>query len=159
MASEQVQKLAEDVEKLSPAGQAIVSAALGDSEPLSAFLDLHGLIKNHVAGAEKLKQEIRTTREMYEDSFNNNPTYREHAEKVKDASRAKASVKLEIRKQPSVANLEQRLKDLKFDLREKNKTLSDLLIDYKENSGATQLELFDGQMYDIVPSAKLIRAK
>lgn len=118
--------------------------------------DRESLIKKHVESMDKLKDEIKTKREMYADSFNNNPTYREHAEKVKEASKTKASVKLQIAKQPSVASLEHELKDLRYDLREKQRTLGDLLVDYTEETGATQLELFSGKVFDIVKSAKLI---
>ena len=125
--------------------------------PKQDFFNLENLIKNHIQGIDKLKLEIKQKREMLDDSFNNNPTYREHTEKVKEATKARLSVKKEIAKQPSVAKLDQEVKDLKFDLNEKKKTLSDLLIDYKEQTAATQLELFDGQVVDIVQSAKVVK--
>lgn len=121
------------------------------------LLNLENLIRNHVAEIDKLKLEIKQVREMFEDSFNNNPTYREHAERVKEVSKGKASVRSEILKQPSVANLNQKLKDLRFDVNEKQKTLSDLLVDYKEQTKATQLDLFGGQTMELVTSVKLVR--
>src|SRR5581483_2910091 len=91
-----------------------------------ALLSLEELIKNHIESIDKLKLEIKQQREMLEDSFNNNPTYHEHDEKVKDVIKAKNSVRQEIAKQPSVASLNQKVKDLRFDMNEKSKTLSDL---------------------------------
>lgn len=123
------------------------------------MLNLEQLIKNHVEAIDKLKLEIKQTREMFEDSFSSNPTYREHSERVKEVTKGKTSVRAEILKQPAVANLQQKLKDLKFDMNEKQKTLSDLLIDYKEQTGAQQLELFDGRLMEMQTTVKLVRSR
>lgn len=122
----------------------------------ASFLNLEELIKNHIDSIDKLKEEVKKKREMLEDSFNNNPTYREHVEKVKEATKAKNSVKSELAKQPSVAKLDQEVKDMKFDLNEKGKTLSDLLADYREQTGATQIEARNGKIYEIVSVSKLV---
>lgn len=139
----------EEVEELD------VPASAGDQA--SALLNLEELIKNHIETIGKLKLELKQQREMFEDSFNNNPTYREHMEKVKDVTKAKNSVRQEISKQPSVATLAQKIKDLRFDLNEQSKTLSDLLQDYREQTGATQIETRDGKILEIVSTSKLVR--
>lgn len=121
----------------------------------SAMLSLEELIKNHIKSIDKLKDELKQQKEMFEDSFNNNPTYREHVERVKEATKAKNSVRQQIAKQPAVATLDQKVKDLRFDISEQNKTLSDLLQDYKDQTGATQLEV-NGKTYAIVSVSKLV---
>ncbi len=125
----------------------------------ATMLNLEELIKNHIDSIDKLKEELKTTREMFEDSFNNNPTYKEHVDQVKDVQRAKNSVRSQIAKQPSVATLEQKVKDVRFDISEKSKTLSDLLQDYKEQTGATSIETRNGQVLEIVSTSKLVRSK
>src|SRR5687767_7953883 len=82
----------------------------------SAYLNLEELIKNHIEAIDKLKDDLKLKREMFEDSFNNNPTYREHVEKVKEVNKGKASVRSEIAKQPAVARLKQEVDDTRFDL-------------------------------------------
>jgi len=121
----------------------------------AGLMSLEELIKNHITAIDKLRDELKQQREMFEDSFNNNVTYREHVEKVKEANKAKSSVRQQIAKQPGVAMLDQKIKDLRFDVSEKNKTLSDLLQDYKEQSGATQIEV-NGKTYAIVSVSKLV---
>lgn len=123
-----------------------------------ALLSLEELIRNQLRAIEKLTSELKDNREMFTDSFTNNPVYHEHEQKVKEVTKAKNSVKAEILKQPSVALLDQKVKDIRFDINEKRKTLSDLLLDYKQQTGATQLELFDGQTLEIIQSARLVRA-
>ena len=127
-----------------------------EGDKATAMLSLENTIKNHVDSIDKLKDEMKQVREMYQDSFNNNPTFKEHQDRVKEVAKSKASVRAEIAKQPSVANLGQKLKDIKFDIKEKQLTLSDLLLDYKEQFGATQLDLFGGEGV-IVLTAKLVK--
>ena len=129
----------------------------GSENPVAGLLDLEELIKNHIDSIDKLKLELKTQREMYEDSFGSNPTYREHDEKVKEVSKAKNGVRQEISKQPSVAMLAQKVKDLRFDINEQGKTLSDLLQDYREQTGATSIETRDGKVLEIVSTARLVK--
>jgi len=122
----------------------------------AAFLNLEELIKNHIEAIDKLKDELKKLKEQFEDTFNNSPVYREHVEKVKEANKAKSSVRQELTKQPAVAALKQKLDDLKFDVSEQGKTLSDLLQDFKEQTGATQIEARNGKIYEIVSVSKLV---
>lgn len=121
------------------------------------LLNLEELINNHIESIDKLKDELRSTREMFEDSFNNDPTYKENVERVKEVSKAKNSVRQQIAKQPSVAMLEQKVKDLRFDINESSKTLSDLLQDYKEQTGASEIETRNGQILEIVSTSRLVK--
>ncbi|MBI3887956.1 hypothetical protein HY310_02715 [Candidatus Microgenomates bacterium] len=121
----------------------------------SALMSLEELIKNHITTIDKLRDELKQHKEMFEDTFNNDPTYREHVEKVKEANKAKGSVRQQLSKQPSVAQLDQKVKDLRFDIGEQNKTLSDLLQDYKDQTGASQLEV-NGKTYAIISTSKLV---
>lgn len=125
----------------------------------ATMLNLEELIKNHIDAIDKMKLELKTAREMFEDSFNNNPTYKEHVDKVKDVQRGKNSVRAEIAKQPSVAALEQKVKDIRFDIGEQSKTLSDLLQDYKEQTGATSIETRNGKVLEIVSTSRLVPSK
>ena|SRR5579863_6295835 len=134
-----------------------IDIPVSGADQASALLNLEDLIKNHIEAIDKLKIEIKQQREMLEDSFNNSPTYHEHVEKVKEITKAKNSVRQEIAKQPSVATLAQKVKDLRFDMNEKAKTLSDLLQDFTEQTGATQIETRDGKVLEIVKTSKLVR--
>ena len=134
-----------------------IDVPVSGEDQANALLSLEELIKNHIEAIDKLKIELKTQREMFEDSFNSNPTYREHEEKVKEVTKAKNSVRQEISKQPSVAVLSQKVKDLRFDMNEKSKTLSDLLQDYTEQTGATSIETRDGKVLEIIRTSKLVR--
>jgi predicted nuclease with TOPRIM domain len=132
-------------------------SAIDSSNQAALLLSLEELIKNHIDSIAKLREELKAQREMFDDSFNNNPTYREHTEKVKEANKAKSSLKKQISSQPSVALLAEKIKDMRIDLAEKNQTLSDLLKDYSEQTGATSIETKDGKVLEIVSTLKLVR--
>lgn len=134
-----------------------IEVPVSGEDQATALLSLEELIKNHIESIDKLKIELKEQREMYEDSFSSNPTYREQDERVKEVSKAKNSVRSEISKQPGVATLAQKVKDLRFDMNEKSKTLSDLLQDYREQTGATSIETRDGKVLEIVSTSRLVR--
>jgi len=140
-------------------GDASTEVATDGTDQAAAFLSLEELIKNHVESIDKLRVELKKQKEMFDDSFGNNPTYREHNERVKDATKARTQVKSQITKQPSVAQLDQKIKDMRFDMAELNKTLSDLLHDYQQQTGANQIEMRDGNILEIVSVSKLVRKK
>jgi hypothetical protein len=144
-----------DIEEIDVIETELAGAEVNDQT--SAMLSLEELIKNHIESIEKLKVELRQQREMYEDSFNTSPTYHEHMEKVKEVTKGKNSVRQEIAKQPSVAMLAQKVKDIRFDVNEKSKTLSDLLQDYREQTGATSIETRDGKVLEIVSTSRLVK--
>ncbi len=137
--------------------EAVIVEEVAAPDQSAGFLSLEELIKNHIESVAKLRAELKAQREMFEDSFNNNPTYREHVEKVKEATKGKLSVKKQISSQPSVALLAQKMKDLRFDLSETNQTLSELLKDFREQTGATQIETRDGKVMEIVSTMKLVK--
>lgn len=118
-------------------------------------LSMENIIKNQFKSISDLQAELKEKRAMYRDGFESSATYHEHDEKVKEEQKKRLSVKSELNKQPGQLALAQEIKDLAFDLKEKKYTLSPLLLDYKEQSHATQLELFDGKTYEIVEEAKL----
>ncbi len=138
-------------------GQEVDALKSETADQATAMINLEELIKNHIESIDKLRDEVKQAREMFEDSFNNNPTYMQESEKLKEAAKTKNSIKQTIAKQPSVATVAQKVKDLRFDLSEQLKTLSDLLQDYHEQTGATQIEARNGQIMEIVSTAKLVR--
>ncbi len=141
----------------SESNSAASNVAVNGSDEAAVVISLDELIQNHIESIAKLREELKAQREMYEDSFENDPIYRENSEKAKEAVKAKLSVKKQIGSQPSVALLAQKVKDLRIDISEKNKTLSDLVADYKEKTGATQIETRDGKIMEIVSTVKLVK--
>jgi len=142
-------------------GEEVVSGDANEApnDQVAGLLNLEELIKNHIDSIDKLKDELKQAREMFEDSFGNSPAYHEADLKYKEASKGRSQVRQQIAKQPSVATLAQKVKDLRFDMSEQQKTLSDLLQDYHDQTGATSIETKSGEVLEIVSTAKLVRKK
>lgn len=124
---------------------------------VEVLLSLETLIKNHISRIDKLQEEAKKQKEMLDDSFNNDPVYKEHAEKAKEAAKVKGATKLQIAKQPSVSQLTAKVKDMTSELKELRNSLSDYLKEYQRMSGATEIEGEDGEFREIVSTVKLVK--
>lgn len=127
------------------------------NDDVTVLLSLETLIKGHISRLEKLREDLRKHKEMLADSFENNPTFREHAEKAKEAATVKNTTRQEILKQPSVAAISAKVRDMSSETKELQNALSDYLKEYQRLSGANEIEGEDGELREIVNTAKLIK--
>lgn len=131
------------------------------TEPLvgdaAVLLNLEELIRNHIQSLDKLKEEHKKLKEMFEDAFANNPVYRENAEKAKEAAKIKATTRQQIASQPSVINLANKIKEFSLDIKERQAALSDYLLEYQRLTGSNEIEDANGQILEIINSAKLVK--
>lgn len=123
------------------------------------LLSLESTIKTSLPRIDKLKEEIRTKKEMLDDALNNDQTYKEHTEKAKEAAKIKSQTKQELLKQPSLAKTVSDLKDLREELKELQSSLSDYLSEYARLSGSNEIEDENGEVREIVYIAKLVKRK
>lgn len=128
-----------------------------DGQQATVLLSLEELIKNNIDSIEKLNTELRKQREMFDDSFNNDPVFREHTEQVKEVTKVKSATKQQIMKQPSVLKLSNEIKNMRSEIKERQSSLSDYLQEYQRMTGATEIESNSGDMLRIVNSSKLIK--
>lgn len=136
-----------------------VEVTTTDSTPNQGMvvIELENMIKSHLASIDKVEQEYSKHRDMLEDIFNNDATYKEHAQKAKEAARVKNNTKQEIMKQQSVAQLAEKVKDMKREISELQNALSDYLREFQRLSGSNEIEGEDGEIREIIYIAKLIR--
>ena len=67
-----------------------------------------------MSAIDKLEQEVRKNKEMLDDIFNNDPTYKEHADKAKEAAKVKQNTKAQVLKQPQARELDEKVKKHPF---------------------------------------------
>jgi len=115
------------------------------------------MIQSSVQSVDRLRVEVKKLRDMIEDGFANDAVYKEHDTAAKAAAKVKQATKAQIMKQPAVLALVNKMKTLNSELKEKQYSLSDYLLEYQRISGANQIETDDGQILEIVNSAKVIR--
>lgn len=123
----------------------------------NVIIELESMIKSHLSSIDKIEVEYSKHKGMLEDIFNNDPTFKTHAENAKEANRIKSKTKNEIMKQPQVADLAEKVKGMKQELNELQSALSDYLREYQKMSGVNEIEGEDGEVREIIYVAKLVR--
>lgn len=128
-----------------------------NSGTAQVIINLESMIKTHIGALDKLNEEIRKHKEMLDDIFANDPTYQEHLKQAEEVNKVKNGTKLQILKRPQAHELDQKIKGLKADLKENQASLSDYLGEYQRLSGVNEIEGEDGEMREIIYTAKLIK--
>ncbi|HJZ05627.1 hypothetical protein A2634_05420 [Candidatus Amesbacteria bacterium RIFCSPHIGHO2_01_FULL_48_32] len=126
-----------------------------DSPNSDSFLDLSGTINNHLAQIDRQKESLDKLKDMLQSMYDSDPTYKAHEAAAKEAQKTKTQTKQQIQKQPPVADLIQKIADLKTSIKDLNSTLSDYLNDYAK-TGQTSIETPTGQVKQIIFVAKLV---
>lgn len=121
------------------------------------LINMESLIKSHISSIEKLQEEMKKHKEMLDDIFANDETYQEHLKIATDAGKVKNTTKAQILKRPQAADLDKKVKDLKAQIKENEVSLSDYLQEYARLSGVNEIEGEDGEVREIVYTAKLIK--
>lgn len=129
-----------------------------DDNNASDFLNLDGLIKRYISQIDKLKKELKEKKDMYNDSLEGDSVYHEQEEKAKEANQLKNSTKLQIVKQPAIAELSEAIGGIRDSIKEMEETLSDYLLQYQKQTGFSEIETDDGQRLIIVNKAKLVKS-
>ena len=128
-----------------------------DQDKANLVVQLEGLIKTHISKIDKLREDLSEQKVMLADSFENDTTYREHAEAAKEANKIKSKTKSEILKRPEVAIVAEKVKSMASELKEYDAALSDYLSEFNKVSGISEIEGEDGELMQIVYVAKLKR--
>jgi len=121
------------------------------------LLRIEEMIKTHLAQIDTLAEQITKFRDMVNDIFTNDETYQEHDKIAKEAAKIRSKTKSEISKRPDVADLSNKLKALKSEKMELSEGLSDYLREYQRLSGSNEIEGEDGEIRQIIYTAKLVR--
>lgn len=142
----------------------IVEAELIPAEETSSvpsggeiLINMEGLIKNHISSIDQLQTEVKKHKGMLDDIFNNDPTFQKHLKEAQEASKQKQQTRAQVLKQPQAADLDKKIRDLKTQLKETQSALSDYLQEYQRMSGVNEIEGDDGEVREIVYTAKLVK--
>ncbi|CAN5186391.1 hypothetical protein BH11PAT1_BH11PAT1_7690 [soil metagenome] len=128
-----------------------------DSNQATVLLSLEEMIKSHISSLDRLRVEVKKQKEMFDDTFINNETYRENEKQAKEANKAKATTRDNIMKQPGVMQMNARIKDMRTEIKERQGELSDYLHEYQRMTGANEIMDNDGVIRDIIANLKLIK--
>lgn len=121
------------------------------------LINMEGIIKSHISNISRLQEEVKKHKDMLDDIFENDPTYKEHTKTADEAAKVKRNTKQQILKKPQAADLDNKVKSLKSELKETQAALSDYLKEFQRLSGVNEIELDGGEVMEIVYTAKLVK--
>jgi uncharacterized protein YlxW (UPF0749 family) len=121
------------------------------------LINLESSIKEHIASIDTSKVELKKLKEMLADTYRNDSTYQEHDKAVKEATKIRSKTKSELLKQPAVADLSAKVRELSGEVKDFQAALSDYLREYMRLSGSNEIEGDDGEVREIVYVAKLVK--
>lgn len=119
-------------------------------------LSLESLIKGHLSTLDRLRVEIGEHTDTLNNVLENDPTYKQHAEDAKKATKVKSATKSEIMKRPDVLQVANKIKAAREEIKEQQTTLSELLSEYQRTTGLDSIETDDGKVRKIVMTAHLV---
>ena len=118
---------------------------------------IENLIKTHISHIDTVKTELYKQVEMMNDILLNDSEYKKAADEVKEITKKKTEAKQNILKSPSNASLNQKIKDMRQELKELKGALSGYLQQYQKIADTDQIESEDGEVRQIVYSAHLVK--
>lgn len=136
--------------------EVIEGTAVSDGESAAqTIISLTNLINANLGEIENLRQESMKHKEMLDSVLENDATYKEHAEKAREAARIKGNTKKEIFKRTDVKHVVEKLNEVKENIKETQEELSNYIQEYSQLSGQNYFEAADGTIQEIVYVAKL----
>lgn len=120
-------------------------------------LSVESLIKTLISRIARLKEELKPVKEMLSDLFNNNEEYQIADKVAKEASKKKSTVKAKILSTPEGKMANDKVTEMKNELKEAQEALSTYLSEYQKLTGSSEIEGEDGELRKIVYVAKLVK--
>ena len=144
-----------EIELVSP--QEIQEQAKEQLNEASELLDLEQTIKTYYQGVQSKREEMKQYKEMITDTFANDKTLAESEEKMKSLKMESNKIKVQLAGTSAVIEAKQKLKELTSEVRDLDKALSKFLLQYRDVAQTNQIMVREGEMYQIVQSAKLVK--
>jgi hypothetical protein len=126
---------------------------------VTSLLNLESLINGYIVDTEKIQEQMKTQKDMFNDAFNNDAEYSQIMQKVKEINRIKSAAKQRIMKLPNVVEVNNKIREYKEELKDIQEGLSSYLQQYKELSGSNQITRDNGEVVEIVSVTKLVKRR
>lgn len=119
------------------------------------LLNTESMIKRLLGDIEKFRSDIKEQKDMFDSTFENDAVYAEKLKKEDEVKKEKEAVRQTLLKTSSALAAGSKLKELKEELKDTQKSLEGLLKEYQILSGSNQITRDDGEIYEIVTSYKI----
>src|SRR3989344_469361 len=126
---------------------------------LNELMTLEQMIKGYMGELVRIQEKIKTQKEMFKQSFEQDKDYSKAEEEAKELIRKKTEQKQRIVKTDAVSAVQMKIDELQTELKEARQSLSDYLNRYILLTQKSEFLGPDGEAYQIVRSAKLVKKK
>ena len=127
------------------------------NQEMNVLFDVQNAINSNLKKVNNLKEDMKPHKEMLDSIFTNDEDYVKKSNEAKKASKDKSEAKKRILSQPQAAELDQKINDIKLEMKDAQEALSYYLREYQRLTGSNEFESEDGELREIVFVAKLIR--
>lgn len=128
-----------------------------NNNQVQELLAIEQAIKIRLAQTIEIREKQKEQKEMLTSMLENDPDYLEKEKLAKLATKDKTSAKQRILNTPEGKTINQKIKDLQNEQKEIQEGLSYYLRELYAKTGSNQFENTDGEVLDIVYSAKLVK--
>lgn len=129
---------------------------MDNQKTLSTLTNLTTLINGHIAGLEREKENLGKLSEMLNDILANDPAYKEASDKAKEVTKEKTKAKANVLAQTHPHDVAFKIKDSRIEIKQLSLELSNFLTEYQKITGSNEFEGEDGEMRQIVTTAKIV---
>lgn len=119
------------------------------------LLNTESMIKRLLGDIEKFRSDIKEQKDMFDSTFENDAVYAEKLKKESEIKKEKETARQTLLKTSSALAADSKLKELKEELKDTQKSLEGLLKEYQILSGSNQITRDDGAIYEIVTTYKI----
>lgn len=134
------------------------SQAQESTGPVQGTLfELENLALSHQGSIEAIIDQKRKLEHELQDALENDAVYHEKSVSTSQVAKELAVTKEQVLKQPHLVELQQKVKSLREEIKDKKAAISDYALEIVRMAGINQIEK-DGEVYDIVTTAKLVKA-
>lgn len=127
--------------------------------PAMEVANLSSLINRYLVDIEKIKQQLKTQRDMFNGAIENDKAYDEQSKQVKELVKKRNAVKQDIVQQPAIKAIVLKQKELKEEMKDLTDALSRYLERYQQVAKTNIIESEDGEIREIVPVYKLVKKR
>lgn len=115
-------------------------------------------INNRLKIIADLQNELRTLREQYKDTLDNDPEYQEVQEKAKEYRAEVKSTKDKVTSRPTITKMDEHIKEVRDEINDHREMLAQELADYYKETGELKFTDNEGNEKRIIFSAKIVNA-
>ncbi len=121
------------------------------------MMKLEDTIKRYILDIDKLQEEIKSQKEMYDDTFETDGEYAQQYELLEEAKRKTQAIKDRIMQQSNTVDLSQKIDENKDRLKDMKTALSDYLQEYQKTAETNEIEVQEGDIREIINVTRLVK--